>query len=180
MGINRKTTFIGSTIYLKTWCLRHHEKVNGATRKEISWYFHTKTLKSFSLIHEIFYKGKSKVFPKEILPIFTDGMLAVWFMDDGSNNGENLTLSTHSFSIEDQNIIIDFLRERYSLNAKLVKDRHQMKIAFGRKERNKFLKIIAPYVPQAMIYKIVSPRNDLIHKISEPATFVGAKTSVPN
>lgn len=107
-------------------------------------------------------------------------MLAVWFMDDGSNNGGSLTLNTHSFSIEDQNVIIDFLKEKYSINSKLVKDRHQWKIAIGTRDYRKFLDIIAPHVPKIMIYKIENSRNDLIPKVSEPATLVEAKTSVPN
>lgn len=147
---------------------------------EISWFFHTKTLKSFGLVHEIFYRNGKKVFPKEILPILNDVILAVWFMDDGSNNGNNLTLNTQSFSIEDQNIIMNFLKEKYSINSKLAKDRNQWRIAIGASGYQKFLDIISPYVPKSMIYKIVYPRNDLIQNVSEPATLVGAKTSVPN
>lgn len=147
---------------------------------EISWFFHTKTLKSFGTIHEIFYKNGKKIFPKEILPIFTDVMLAVWFMDDGSNNIGSLTLNTHSFSIEDQRIIIDFLKERYSVNANLVKDRHQWKIAIGSLDYQRFIDVIAPHVPIAMAYKISHPRIDLFSgKRAEPATLVGANTSVP-
>ncbi|MBI2627301.1 hypothetical protein HYW72_00010 [Candidatus Nomurabacteria bacterium] len=43
--------------------------------KEISWYFHTKSLKNFGIIHEIFYKNGVKKFPTEILPIFSDQMI---------------------------------------------------------------------------------------------------------
>lgn len=128
---------------------------------EVSWFFHTKTIKKFGLIHEIFYKSGKKIFPKEILPIFTDAMLAVWFMDDGSNNGGSLTLNTHSFSVENQREIISFLKERYSINPTLVKDRDKWKIAIGIHDYEKFLEIISPHVPKSMIYKIVNPRIDL-------------------
>src|SRR3989344_3160814 len=154
----------------------HNEKRN---LNEVSWFFHTKTLKSFGVIHEIFYKSGKKVFPKETLSIFTDAMLAVWFMDDGSNNGNNLTLNTHSFSIEDQHTIIDFLKEKYSINPKLVKDRHQWRIAIGSFDYQRFIDTITPYIPKAMSYKINNPRIDLLSgKRAEPATLVGANTSV--
>ena len=147
---------------------------------EVSWFFHTKTLRSFGIIHEVFYKNGKKVFPREILPIFTDAMLAVWFMDDGSNNGSSLTLNTHSFSIEDQNIVIDFLKERYSINPKLVKDRHRWKIAIGSFDYQRFIDVITPYVPIVMAYKIDNPRIDLFSgRRAELATLVGANTSVP-
>lgn len=135
--------------------------------KEISWYFHTKSLKNFGIIHEIFYKNGVKKFPADILPIFSDQMLALWYMDDGSNNQGSLTLNTHSFSLEDQKIIIDFLKEKYHLNPKLVKDRHQWKISIGRYDYNHFLSIVAPFVPKAMIYKIDNPRIDLSIKSAE-------------
>ena len=140
---------------------------------EVSWFFHTKTLKSFGIVHEIFYKNGKKVFPKEILPIFNDAMLAVWFMDDGSNNVNSLTLNTHSFSIENQNEIIGFLKERYSINPKLVKDRHQWKIAIGTFDYQKFLDTIAPYVPKAMAYKISNPRIDLFSEKENGASAMG-------
>jgi len=138
---------------------------------EVSWFFHTKTLKSFGVIHEIFYKEGKKIFPRE--------MLAVWFMDDGSNNANNLTLNTHSLSIEDQNTIIDFLKERYSINPRLVKDRHQWKIAIGSFDYQRFIDVVTPYVPEVMSYKIVNSRIDLLStKRAEPTTLVGANTSV--
>ena len=105
---------------------------------EVSWFFHTKTLKNFGIIHEIFYKNGRKIFPKEILPIFTDVMLAVWF-----------------------------------------KDRHQWKIAIGSFDYQRFIDTITPYIPKAMSYKIGNPRIDLLsRKRAEPATLVGANTSV--
>ena len=146
---------------------------------EVSWYFHTKSLKNFGIIHEIFYRNGVKKFPTEILPIFSDQMLAVWYMDDGSNNHENVTLSTHSFSLEDQKIIVGFLKEKYHINPTIVKDRNQWKISIGRKDYNRFISIVSPFIPKAMAYKIDNPRIDLSTKSAERAKRL-ANTSVPN
>ncbi|OGI94276.1 hypothetical protein A3A03_01495 [Candidatus Nomurabacteria bacterium RIFCSPLOWO2_01_FULL_40_18] len=135
---------------------------------EISWYFHTKTLKSFGIIHEVFYKDGVKKFPTEILPIFSDKMLALWYMDDGSNNGGNITLNTHSFSLEDQKIIVDFLKEKYYIHPTIVKDRNQWKISIGRYDYDRFLSIVTPFIPKAMNYKINNPRIDLPIVSAEP------------
>src|SRR3989338_7210475 len=86
----------------------------------------------------------------EILPIFSDRMLAVWYMDDGSNNHGSVTLNTHSFSLEDQKIIVDFLKEKYQIYSTIVKDRNQWKISIGRKDYNIFLSIVTPFIPKAM------------------------------
>ncbi len=149
---------------------------------EVSWYFHTKSLKNFGIIHEIFYKNKVKKFPTEILPIFSDQMLAVWYMDDGSNNHGNVTLSTHSFSLEDQKIIVDFLEKKYQMHPTIVKDRNQWKISIGRYDYNHFLSIVTPFIPKAMSYKIDNPRIDLPrHKVgTERSPWADANTSVPN
>jgi len=129
--------------------------------KEVSWYFHTKSLKNFGIIHEIFYKNGVKKFPTDIFPIFTDQMLAVWYMDDGSNNHKNITLSTHSFSLEDQKIIVDFLKNKYHMSPTIVKDRNQWKISIGGFDYQKFISIVSPFIPKAMSYKIDNPRIDL-------------------
>jgi len=147
--------------------------------KEVSCYFHTKSLENFGIIHEIFYKNRVKKFPTEILSIFSDQMLAVWYMDDGSNNHGYVTLSTHSFSLEDQKIIVDFLEKKYQLHPTIVKDRNQWKISIGRKDYNHFLSIVAPFVPKAMSYKIDNPRIDLSTKIGRASNKL-ANTSVPN
>ncbi|MFH1189057.1 MAG: LAGLIDADG endonuclease [bacterium] len=147
--------------------------------KEISWYFHTKSLKNFGIIHEIFYKNGVKKFPIDIFPIFTDKMLAIWYMDDGSNNHGNITLSTHSFSLKDQKIIIDFLKKKYQINPTIVKDRNQWKISIGKKDYNHFLSIVIPFIPKAMAYKIDNPRIDLSIKIGRASNKL-ANTSVPN
>jgi hypothetical protein len=133
--------------------------------KEVSWYFHTKSLKNFGIIHEIFYKNGVKKFPTDIFPIFTDKMLAVWYMDDGSNNHGSITLNTHSFSLENQKVIIDFLKNKYHINPTIVKDRNQWKISIGRNDYNHFLSIVTPFIPEVMSYKIDNPRIDLSSKI---------------
>lgn len=134
--------------------------------KEVSWYFHTKSLKNFGIIHEIFYKNGVKKFPTEILPIFTPQMLAVWYMDDGSDNGGDITLSTHSFSLEDQKIIVDFFKERYQISPTIVKDRNKWKIAIGRNDYNRFILIVSSFIPKVMNYKIDNPRIDLSRAIA--------------
>src|SRR3989344_1693323 len=169
---------------LKDLVLRQPQEIKWRNEKrnlnEVSWFFHTKTLKSFGLVHEIFYKNGKKVFPKEILPILNDAMLAVWFMDDGSNNGKSLILNTRSFSIEDQKVIIDFLREKYSIDPRLVKDRQQWKIAIRSRDYKKFIDTITCYVPKSMIYKIANPRNDLPANVGRARGNTFANTSVPN
>lgn len=131
-------------------------------KEHFSWYFHSKSLENLALLHKYFYDGKTKVFPKDIFNLITPQALAVWFMDDGSNTQQSYTISTHCFSEKEQRDIISFFKEKYDINATMVKDRSKFKIAIGRKEYQKLNAIIEPYMIPSMIYKIASPRNDFV------------------
>ena len=129
---------------------------------EVSWYFHTKSIEEFGLLYKFFYRNGVKIFPEGIFDLITPRMLAVWFMDDGSNNKTGFTLNTHSFSKEEQLQIIEYLKKSNNIFAALVKDRTRFKIAIGKNERYKLESIIRPFIIPSMLYKIVNPRNDLI------------------
>lgn len=127
-----------------------------------SWYFHTKTLPELGELHHVFYPNKIKVVPEDIFHFVTPRALAVWFMDDGSNNGETCTMSTHSFSPEEQKRIALFFKEKYKIHASIAKDRTKFKIYMGKHEYQKLKLVIEPFIVPSMIYKICNPRNDLI------------------
>jgi len=129
---------------------------------EVSWYFHTRSLETFGLLHACFYKNGVKILPEGIFDLFTPQMMAVWFMDDGSNTVQSFTLSTHSFQEPEQHMIARFLKEAYGISATIIKDRTKQKISIGRRDHEAFKAIIEPYLIPSMNYKIASPRNDLV------------------
>lgn len=134
---------------------------------EVSWYFHTKSLREFGMLHHLFYSDGVKILPENIFNLLTPRAIAVWFMDDGSNNGENLTISTHSFSYDEQTCIADFFKNRYGITPTVVKDRTKFKLAISRHDYARFLDIVRPFVIPSMNYKIVYPRNDLSPSATE-------------
>jgi recombination protein RecA len=131
-------------------------------RDHYSWYFHTRSFEILGLLHAYFYRSAVKILPPDILEVLTPRALAVWFMDDGSNTQESFTLNTHCFSKDAQERIIQFLKGRYNIEAKVVKDRTKYKIAIGRFGYQAFTRIVEPHIIPSMTYKIVNPRNDLI------------------
>ena len=126
-----------------------------------SWYFHTQSSETLGLIHKLFYQNKTKVVPGDLLKIIDPLGLAIWYMDDGSNNGGDITLNTHCFSNEEQKIIQILLKGKFGIRTTIVKDRSKFKIAIGFHEFDKFINIVRPYVIPSMNYKIFSSRNDL-------------------
>ena len=140
----------------KVW---HDAKRN---KDHFSWYFHTQSSESLGLIHKMFYQNNVKIVPNDLLEILNPFGLAIWYMDDGSNNGRNITLNTHSFSVFEQKVLQNFLLNKFGVLTTLVKDRSKYKIAIGSYEYSKFMKIVRPFVIPSMSYKVFSPRNDLI------------------
>lgn len=145
---------------------------------EISWYFHTKSLREFGVLYYYFY-DKVKILPENIFDILNPRMIAVWFMDDGSNNGETATLNTHDFSKENQCKMISFFKERFQINATIVRDRDKWKVNFGKSEFPKLKSIISPHIIPSMNYKIANPRNDLSVNTDRVNSIEFANTSVP-
>jgi hypothetical protein len=131
-------------------------------KNHYSWYFHSISSENLGLLHKYFYRGRTKVLPKNIFDLITPRALAVWFMDDGTNAGNSYVMNTQCFSKEEQFKIINFFKEKYGINAKMVKEYQNFKIAIGRHEYQKLNAIIEPAIIPSMIYKIVNPRNDFV------------------
>ena len=101
-----------------------------------------------------------KILPENILDLLTPRMIAVWFMDDGSNTINSFTLNTHGFQKLEQLAIKKFLENRYDVSVNLIEDRAKHKLYIGKSDYEKFRKIVEPYIIPSMSYKIVNPRND--------------------
>jgi hypothetical protein len=136
-------------------------------KKHYSWYFHSKSLESLGLLQQYFYKGRTKILPENIFNLITPCALAVWFMDDGTNTGSSYVINTQCFPKEEQERIIKFFKGKYDINAKIVKEYSNFKIAIGRHEYQKLNNIIEKYIIPSMIYKIINPRNDFVSLKSE-------------
>lgn len=146
---------------------------------EVSLYFHTKSLRNFGILYHYFYPQKVKILPAHIFDLLTPKMLAVWFMDDGSYNGNNITLNTQSLPKNEQLRIVDYLRDKLSIYSTVVKEYQNWKVYIGSRDFRNFLSIIEPHIIPSMAYKIGNPRNDLFAAANGARGDTFANTSVP-
>lgn len=112
------------------------------------------------------YINNTKTITREYLNKLDSLGLAVWWMDDGSESG---MFSTHSFSKEENEIIVNYLKEKWGINSKIYKDKRKdlyfIKIITD--SLDKFRKIIEPHIPECMKYKIGKGNyNNEVTKIS--------------
>lgn len=159
--------------FTKVW---HDKKRN---KDHYSWYFHTQSNETLGLLHKLFYHNRTKIVPRDLIEILNPFGLAVWYMDDGSNNSSNITLNTHCFSSEEQLAMRGLLGNKFGIAATIIKDRNKSKIAIGYRECSKFMNIVQPYIIPSMHYKIFSPRNDLIASGDRVVGLKLPQTSVP-
>jgi superfamily II DNA or RNA helicase len=100
--------------------------------------------------------------------------IAVWFMDDGSNNirkNKNGTISnyisihTNNFNYKTQEKFVKKFKN-YDIDCSIKKTRNYYYISFNKENSNKLLKLIEPYIHPCFNYKIYSNINteDLINK----------------
>lgn len=125
--------------------------------RETSWYFHTRSTREFRFFHEIFYRDRRKVVPQKIEKLLTPQTLAVWAMDDGAYASPYFNFNTHSFEAEEQHLLQRTLLQKFGIETRLHRDRHQWKIAVQRESVSKLIKLIYPFVIPTMRYKIEVP-----------------------
>lgn len=177
-GLKQKEYVLWKYNVLREFVNKEPSKISWSNPKrnlhETSYYFHTKSMRELGYLYHYFYKNGQKVLPQDIFTVLNPRMIAVWFMDDGSNTKESFTLNTHNFPQEEQMRIVKFFRDSYRINATIVKDRTKLKISIGKYSFQDFTAIVLPYIIPSMVYKIANPRNDLSrHGGAERSALVG-------
>lgn len=117
----------------------------------------TYTNELFTQYYDKFYKivngKKVKYINKEILYQLTELGIAIWFMDDGYKHHQGYALSTNCYSEEDLEIIIQFFTEKYQIHPSI----HSGNVLYiHAKDRDKFTKIVKPYIQPEVMYKLHS------------------------
>jgi len=118
-----------------------------------------------TLANELYINGK-KTITRYYLDRLTPLGFAIWFMDDGSESG---MLSTHSFSESENEIIKQYLWEKWGIESKIYKDKRKSLyfIVIRIKSLSILRKIIEPYIPECMGYKIGKGKyNNTLPEIS--------------
>lgn len=130
--------------------------------------FPTYSLRTHS--HPYFYKLREQLYAekiKRVAPIiesegFDDLALAVWYFDDGSLNKRygTVTLATNSFLKEDVVLLVEFLRDKFEVDAILEPRRNNtLSIRVNTAKAARFFEVInrvSDILPKSMFYKLPS------------------------
>jgi hypothetical protein len=132
-----------------------------------SWVFNTVSHESFRFYGHQFYVDGKKCVPKLIHRWLTPRGLAYWFMDDGSmksKQSKGVILNTQAFSRPDVERLIEVLRTRFSLQAKLRRQNDGYQIYVSGCSYELFLGIVSPFMVADMRHKLPSARRTRLPK----------------
>jgi hypothetical protein len=122
-----------------------------------SYYFRTVSHPIMLYYRKLFYRGKCKVIPRELAVHMNSVVLAVWIMDDGTNelgHSKCLRINTQCFSLEDQLRLIQILREKFGIITTLNRDKDRFRLRVKKESMEKLISLIKPYIIKEMYYKI--------------------------
>lgn len=135
------------------------------------WYFSTRSLKNLTDVRDKFYRNGDKIIPNNILQLLVSPLsLAVWYMDDGTldyrpNSHCSFSIATHSFSLCDVRMLVSALKYNFGVEASihnnLMRGVRYPRIYIGAKGRDKFIKIISPFILDCFKYKLPQYRQPL-------------------
>jgi hypothetical protein len=80
--------------------------------------------------------------------------LAVWFMDDGTADRNQVRINTQSFSYEENLMLVEFLHAKFGLAVTINKDKDRHRLRLSAKDMDRFVDLVAPFVIPSMQYKL--------------------------
>ena len=120
--------------------------------QRVAYRFTTRSLPVFTRYFDRFYVAGRKRVPMglKLSPL----ALAVWYMDDGSKSRSSCYLNTQQFSREDQETLQAFLRDQFSIETGLNRDKQYTRIRVTTEGTVKFFELIRPHVIDCFRYKL--------------------------
>ena len=126
------------------------------------WMVETTPLAELDEIRESVYIGAKKVFSWDYLKELTPFALAIWYMDDGTfaerrNDGSagRSEICVEAMDKGTQRRLVATLRETYGISCKLIAKAGKAVVVFDRDGTETLHKLISPYVPECMEYKLL-------------------------
>jgi hypothetical protein len=170
-------TILGDGYLLKTtrgYCLRLNHSIK--QRKYVDWkysalhtiatepkihknsyYFRTVSHPVMDDYRKIFYRDREKIIPDVLVEMINPIALAVWIMDDGTNElgtSRSLRINTQCFSLTDQEKIIRILKSKFGIFTTLNRDKDRYRIRIRKNSMPKLRSIVKEYIIPSMFYKI--------------------------
>ena len=155
------------------WCFRvHHgtrqqslvdwkyaelaQFVRSAPRRSGSgYYLRTVTHPWLTEIREQFYIGDTKVVPIDLLRRdLSDFGLAVWIMDDGAADGNQLRLNTQGFTVDETAALASLIRAKFGIEMSINLDKGKPRLRCNAASMERLVGMVREHLVPDMLYKL--------------------------
>jgi hypothetical protein len=131
--------------------------LNGKDIEMVNLY--TKCHPYFTRLRENFYWQGRKSVDAFIMKRLTPIGLAIWIMDDGNNNNENIRLATYNFNEAEHWLMKYWIEKNFNIKVAIRKLRNYYFLEFTQKNAREVLKICEPFIFKELRYKFPSDVN---------------------
>ena len=135
---------------LESICRKKPSYLNNGGWGTVNYRLYTLGRKEILDLCDILYVDNKKTVTLDYLNRLDELGLAVWFMDDGSYG----TLSTHSFTKEENELISKWFKDRWDIKTTVKQYKNRDLYYIQINSMAKFASIIKEYIHPTMIYKI--------------------------
>ena len=121
-------------------------------------HFSTYSNAEFKKWLDSFYVDRRKIIPSKINSILKSAIsLAIWLMDDGykRNDCAAIRLNTDAFTYDEQQMLIECLRENFKINSQIHKKGKWYNIYIPKGEAKKFSFLVDPYILPSFKHKLL-------------------------
>lgn len=117
--------------------------------------FQTLSLPCFNVYREVFYNEEGrKIIPFNISDYLTEISLAYWFMDDGYKFNKGIYFCTESYTLQENNLLVEVLNLKFSLDCSVHKTTNGYRIYVKSNSMQKFIKLTSSYLLPLFHYKL--------------------------
>lgn len=105
-----------------------------------------------------------KTITKELLEKYlSKEALTWWYLDDGTiKNGRYCSLCLASFTLDEVKLVRQFLYKKWKIKTTIMRDRKFLGLYFVKETTQRFIRMISPFVPSCMVYKLGYLPNDIV------------------
>ena len=119
------------------------------------YYFRTISHPLFKEIRKHFFNGRTRRLSCGFLSChLTPFVLAVWIMDDGAKDKNQLRLNSQSFDMEDNNILRHILRAKFGIRTTLNRDKDRYRIRVKSSSMSRLRQLVQDNLLPSMLYKL--------------------------
>ncbi len=117
-----------------------------------------RTHQAFSMWRERFYRDRRKIVPDGIEELLEPAAVAAWFMDDGTADRAGVSFQTHSFKVDEVELLATALNHRYALKTSLNRNKGAWVVYVHGSSVEALKALVGAHMLPELAYKLV-PRG---------------------